>query len=104
MENILLDIVLVILLVISLAIIAYFISQNHRPKEKRQSKNKERNKSTDKYEIPATNDGNGEQVENEQSMYTTLKRPGERDDDNDHVYTHLINAQKVYMNQEENRF
>ena len=95
---------MVILLVISLAIIAYFIPQNHRPKAKRESKNKERNKSTDTYEIPTTNDDNGEQLGNEQSTYAALKRPGERDNDNDHVYTHLTNAQKVYVNQEESRF
>ena len=95
-------IVLGILLVISFAITAHYVYQN-RQRANVESKNKERNNSKDDYKISATHDGNNEEMENEQSTYTALKRPGERDDD-DHVYTHLINAQKVYVSQEESRF
>ena len=93
-----------ILLVISFAITAHYIYQN-RQRANVESKNKERHNLKYNYEISATHDhdGNCEVVENEQSTYTALKRPGERDDD-DHIYTHLTDAQKDYVNQEESRF
>ena len=97
-------IVLAILLVILLAIIAYFMNENRRLKSLKKNpenkKNKERNDSKDDYVIPATHDENYEQAENEQSTYTALKKPGERDDDN-HVYCHLNEIQKDNARQEE---
>ena len=95
-----------VLLVISLAINAYFICQNPRRKSLKKNsekKSKEGTDSKDDHEIPAEDEGNFEEVENEQSTYTALKKPGERDDD-DHVYTHLVDTQKIYVNQEESRF
>ena len=97
-------IVLAILLVISLAITAYLIYKIYRLKSSKKNpenkKNKERNDSKDDYVIPATQYENYEQVENEQSTYTALKKPGERDDDN-HVYFHLNEVQKNNARQEE---
>ena len=96
-------VVLGILLAISLAITAYSIFQVCRLKsssKKPANKSKERNDSKPVYEIPATNNQDYEQVENEQSTYTALKKPGERDDD-DHVYSHLNEVDKDYVNQKE---
>ena len=97
-------IVLAILLVISLAITAYFIYENRRSKslkENPENKNKEKNYSKDIYENSVKNDENYEQVE--QSTYTALKKPGERNDDN-HVYCHLNEVQKDKANQKETGF
>ena len=97
-------IVLAILLVISLAITAYFIYENCRSKslkENPENKNKEKNDSKDIYENPVKDDGNYEQVE--QSTYTALKKPGERNDDN-HVYCHLNEVQEDNANQKETGF
>ena len=99
-------IVMAVLLVISMAITGYFICQNRRLKslEKNLEKmSKEGNVSIDDHVIPAKDEGDFEEVENEQSTYAALKKPGERDDD-DHVYTHLVDTQKIYVNQEESRF
>ena len=94
---------LVILLVISLTITACFIYQNRRLKslkKNQKNKSKESNDAKHVYAIPATNDQNYDQVANEQSTYTALKKPGERDDD-DHVYSHLNEVDKDYVNQKE---
>jgi hypothetical protein len=41
-----------------------------------------------------------EQVEDEESTYTALKRPGPGEEENDgHLYTHLIEVHKDYVNQ-----
>ena len=83
--------------------IAYFIFQNRRLKslkEDSEKKSKKRNDSKDIYENPLNDEGNYEPVENEQSTYTALKKPGERDDD-DHVYCHLDEVQKDNPNQRE---
>ena len=96
-------IVLAILLAISLAIAAYSIFQVCRLKSSRTNpanKSKENDDLKHVYEIPATNNQDYEQVENEQSTYTALKKPGERDDD-DHVYSHLNEVDKGYANQKE---
>ena len=96
--------VLEILFAISLAITAYSIFQVCRlksPRTNAANKSKERNDSKDDYVIPATNEKNHEQVENEQSTYTALKNPGERDDDDDHVYSHLTEVDNDYVNQKE---
>ena len=95
---------LAILLVISLAITAYLIYESRRSKslkENPEKKNKEKNDSKDIYENPVKDDGNYEQVE--QSTYTALKKPGERNDDN-HVYCHLNEVQKDNANQKETGF
>ena len=99
-------IAMAVLLVISMAITGYFICQNRRLKSLKKNPekmSKEGNNSIDDHEIPAEDEGNYEEVENEQSTYTALKKPGERDD-NDHVYTHLVHTQKICVNQEESRF
>ena len=91
------------MLAIALVIIAYFIYQNRRLKSlKATSKNNsnERNNPKDIYENPVKDEENYEKVENEQSSYTALKKPGERDDD-DHVYCHLDEVQQDNPNQRE---
>ena len=96
-------IVLAILVAILLAIVAYLICKIHRFKSLKgnlANKSKEGNDLKHVYEIPVTNDQNYEQVGNEQSTYTALKKRGERDDD-DHVYSHLNEVDKGYANQEE---
>ena len=96
-------IVLAILLAISLAITAYSIFQVCRLKSSRTNpanKSKESDDLKHVYAIPATNNQNYEEAENEQSTYTALKKPGERDDD-DHVYSHLNEVDKGYVNQKE---
>ena len=100
-------IVMAVLLIISMAITGYFICQNRRRKSLKKNSekiSKKGNNSIDEHVIPAEDEGNFEEVENEQSTYTALKKPGERDDDDDHVYTHLLDTQKIYVNQEESRF
>ena len=94
-------IVLAILLTVALVIIAYFVYQNRRLKSLKanpEKKSKERNDSKDINENSDKDDENYEQVE--QSTYTALKKPGERDDDN-HVYCHLNQVQKNNANQKE---
>jgi cytoskeletal protein RodZ len=98
-------IVLAILLVISFVILAYFIYQNRRLKSSKsnpENKSKDRNNSKDIYENPdkIKDDANYEQVENEQSTYTALKRTG-KDENDDHLYSHLNEVHKDYVNQKE---
>jgi hypothetical protein len=101
-------IVLAILLVISFVIIAYLTYQNRRPKSLKanpENKSKDRNNSKDIYENPdkIQDDANYEQVENEQSTYTALKRTGKEEND-DHLYAHLNEGHKDYVNQKETGF
>ena len=63
-------------------------------------KRKKRNDTKDIFENPAKHDANYEQVENQQSTYTALKKPGERDDDN-HIYCHLNEVQEDNANKKE---
>ena len=96
-------IVLGILVPVLLAIVTYLICKIHQFKTLKgnlANKSKEGNDLKHVYEIPATSDQNYEQVGNEQSTYTALKKPGERDDD-DHVYSHLNEVNKECMNQKE---
>ena len=91
------------MLVMALVSNAYFIYQNRRLKslkETSENNSNERNDSKDMYENPVKDEENYEKVENEQSSYTALKKPGERDDD-DHVYCHLDEVQKDNPNQQE---
>ncbi|XP_028402627.1 uncharacterized protein LOC114525465 [Dendronephthya gigantea] len=97
-------IVLIILLVILLIIIAYLLFHRvHRLKSSSTTGNLERktkDSSKDIYENPNKDDVNNyEQVENEQSTYTALKRPGK--DEDDHVYSHLNQRPQEYENQKE---
>ena len=100
---------LAILLIISVVInIAYFIYQNRRPKSskaKPESKSKDRNNSKDIYENPDNiqHDADYEQMENEQSTYTALKRTGKEEND-DHLYSHLNEVHKDCVNQKETEF
>ena len=97
-------VVMAVLLVISLAIIAYFVCQNRRLKLLKENQENKSNEgySEDDHEIPVEDEGNYEDVESEQSTYTALKKPGERDDD-DHVYSNLNEVEKDYVNLEESR-
>jgi hypothetical protein len=66
-----------ILLFISFVIIAYFIYQTRRPKSSNtetivETTNEENNSSRHIHDIPVSN---YEQVDDEQSTYTALKRP-----------------------------
>ena len=101
-------IVLAILLVISFVIIAYLIYQNRRRKSSKanpENKCRDRNNSKDIYENPdkIKDDANYEEVENEESTYTALKRTG-KDENDDHLYAHLNEGHKDNMNQKETGF
>ena len=92
------------MLAITLVSNAYFIYQNRRLKSLKatsENNSNKRNNSKDIYENPVKDEENYEKVENEQSSYTALKKPGERDDDDDHVYCHLDEVQKDNPNQRE---
>ena len=92
-----------ILLGISLVIIAYLIYTIYRlktSKENPENKIKETNDSKDIYENPAKDDENYEQVENQQSTYTGLKR-NKKDDKGHHVYCDLNKVTQDHVNQEE---
>ena len=90
-----------ILLGISLVIIAYLIYTIYRLKTSKENpENKETNDSKDIYENPAKDDENYEQVENQQSTYTGLKR-NKKDDKGNHVYCDLNKVTQDYVNQEE---
>ena len=83
----------IILLIISLLVIAYFIYEIRRlksSKENSENKSKGGNNFKEIYENPdkVKEDANYEQVEDEQSTYTALKRTGKEEDD-DHLYGHL---------------
>ena len=101
-------IVLAILLFISLVIIAYFIYQIRRLKSSKASpenKSKDRNNSEVIDENPNNDDANYEDLENEESTYTALKRPGPGEEENDsHLYAHLNEVHKDNMNQKETGF
>ena len=98
-------IVLAIFVIILLVILTYFIYQNRRLKSSKgipDNKSKDRNNSKDMYENPdkIQDDANCEQVENEQSTYTALKRTG-KDENDDHLYSHLNEVHNDYVNQKE---
>ena len=94
-------IVVAILVAILIAIVVHLICKIYRLKSLLVNKSRQSNDLKHVYEILVTNDQNYEQVENEQSTYTALKKPGERDDD--HVYSHLNEVDKDYANQKKNR-
>ena len=92
-------------MIILLVILAYFIYQNRRLKSSKanpENKSKDRNNSKDIYENPdkIQDDANYEQVENEQSTYTALEKTG-KDESDDHLYSHLNEVHKDYVNQKE---
>ena len=98
-------IVLAALLIISLVILTYFIYQNRRLKSSKanpENKSRDRNNSKDIYENPdkIQDDANYEQVENEQSTYKGLEKTGKEEND-DHLYSHLNEVHKDYVNQKE---
>ena len=93
-------IVLTIFLIILIVILAYFLHVIRRFKTLNTNKNLEgkvnRNIKTDKDQYPENkDDGTYEEIElkEEQSNYTSLKRPGERETD-DKLYTHLVKSNK----------
>ena len=101
-------IVLAILLVISVVIIAYFTYHVRRLKLSSTKANlkKTNDNSRDVDEIPNPGQGtnvdmNYEQVDNEQSTYTALKRLGK--DEDEHAYGHLSEVAEGCENQEEIR-
>jgi hypothetical protein len=85
-----------VLLIISLVINGYCIYQNRRLKSSKETS--DGNIPTDKK--PENHGAIYEDVKDEQSTYTALKRP---EDEDDHLYTHLqMNTlQHDYMNQNE---
>ena len=96
---------LAVLLIISLVILAFFIYQNRRLKSSKanpENKSKDRNNSKDICENPdkIQDNANYEQVENEESTYTALKRTGEEEND-DHLYSHLNEVNDDYVVQKE---
>ena len=95
----------IILLIISLLINAYLIWQNRRlksSKENSENKSKGGNNFKEIYENPdkVKEDANYEQVEDEQSTYTALKKTGKEADD-DHLYSHLNEVHNDYANRRE---
>jgi hypothetical protein len=99
--------VLTILLVISFVITGYFIYQTRRLKSSNTEANVEttndENNSRRIYDIPVST--NYEQVDDEKSTYTALKRPGPGEVNDDHLYGHLNQVgQNIYANQRETGF
>ena len=94
---------MIVLLIILCVTLAYFIHQNRQLKSHSSPENqsKDRNNSKDIYENPdkVKDDGNYEQVEDEQTMYTALKRTEKEDDD--HLYGHLNEVHHKQVNQAE---
>ncbi|CAB4027794.1 Receptor-type tyrosine- phosphatase delta [Paramuricea clavata] len=106
-------IVLIILVIILLVALAYFIYQIRRLKSSKanlENKCKDRNNSKEIDENLDNDDANYdhanyEEVENEESTYTALKRPGPGEEENDvHLYAHLNEVHKDYVNQAETGF
>ncbi|CAB3981683.1 Receptor-type tyrosine- phosphatase delta, partial [Paramuricea clavata] len=97
-------IALAILLVIVGTIIAlYFICQNHRRKSSSTKANVEKTNDVSNSQYIYDDVGNYEQVDDEQSTYTGLNRPGEVIDD--HLYAHLNDVtQNMYADQKETGF
>ena len=90
-------IVLIILQIISCVTLAYFIHQNRRLKSQPSSDDQSKGRN---YSDKVKDDGNYEKMEEEQSTYTALKRPGKEEDD-DYLYSHLNEVHYNYMNQAE---
>ena len=97
-------IALAILLVIVGAIIAlYFICQNHRRKSSSTKANVEKTNEVSNSQHIYDDVGNYEQVDDEQSTYTALNKPGEVIDD--HLYAHLNDVtQNMHADQKETGF
>ena len=95
---------LIILLIILCVTLAYFIHQNRGLKSQPSSddQSKDENYSKDIYENPdkVKDDGNYEQAKDKQLPYTALKKPGKEEND-DHLYSHLNRVQQEYVNQAE---
>ena len=91
-----------VLLVISLSFNAYLIYRVRLKSSGTEANSAKNNKDSSKdiYENPhEDNVDSYEQVENEQSMYTALKRPGK--DEDDHVNSHLNERPQHYENRQE---
>ncbi len=75
---------------------AYFVYQarlkSSNTAEAKQETTNDKNNSGHIYDIP---EKNYEQVDNEQSTYTALKRPGPGEVDDGHVYAHLISQRET---------
>ena len=93
-----------ILLVILVVIIAlYFICQNRRRKSSSTEANVEKTNEVSNPQYIYEDGGNYEQVDDEQSTYTALNKPGEVIDD--HLYAHLNEVtQNMYADQKETGF
>ena len=77
-------------MVISLVVSAYFVYQTRLKSSSTEAKPETTNSENNPRHIyDDTADGNYEQVDDEQSTYTALKRPGPGEKDDDHVYAHL---------------
>ncbi|XP_028397384.1 uncharacterized protein LOC114521168 [Dendronephthya gigantea] len=96
-------IVLIILVVFSLVMNALLFHRIRRLKSSSTMKSLEKasHNLSDIYENPKKDDVNNyEQVEDEQSTYTALKKSG-KDKNDDHVYSHLNKGKKDCKNQDE---
>jgi hypothetical protein len=81
---------LVILLVISCAVFAYFIYQTRvKSTNTEEPKPETTNDQKDSRHIYETPVNNYENVEDDHSTYTDLKRPAPGEASDDHVYAHL---------------
>jgi uncharacterized protein (UPF0333 family) len=93
--------VLVVILVVIIAL--YFIRQNRRRKSSSTEANVEKTNEVSNSQYIYDDVGNYEQVDDEQSTYTALNKPGEVSDD--HLYAHLNEVtQNMYADQKETGF
>ena len=95
-------IVFAVLLVISLVIITYFVRRTRPKSPDTEAKPETNNDETNPRHIYDIPDTNNEQVDDEQSTYTALKRPAPGEEDDGHGYAHLNQVlQNVFENQGE---
>jgi FtsZ-interacting cell division protein ZipA len=103
-KNYLIGMTVAILVVILVVIIAlYFICQNRRRKSSSTEANVEKTNEVSDPKYIYDDVDNYEQVQDEQSTYTALNKPGEVIDD--HLYAHLNEVtQNMYADQKETGF
>ncbi len=95
-------IVFAVLLVISLVITTYFVCRTRPKSPDTEAKPETNNDETNPRHIYDIPDTNNEQVDDEQSTYTALKRPAPGEEGDGHVYAHLNQVlQNVFESQGE---
>ena len=93
--------ILVVILVVIIAL--YFNCQNRRRKSSSTAANVEKTNDVSNPQYIYDDVGNYEQVDDEQSTYTAINKPGEVIDD--HLYAHLNEVtQNMYADQKETGF